>query len=216
MNENNVDGFGREAQPDAGQGAQSGYGQPKAAKKSLGAQKRKILMIAGVAVVAIIFIVVMVKAIGSLGRGASSLEALGEDIVEAYEKEDAGRLTKLVHKDWCAVVTEDEDKDSYDDVEDLMKDTIKNDIEKMEDEVGEIKSIKITDMDTFGYSDNEVSGVVSQCKKYNDNLKADDFSRVYLRTTVNGKDSEKPGYIEFLAVQIGNKWYLKRLYTSLY
>lgn len=167
--------------------------------------KNTIIGIAGV-VVAVILVIILITAVG--GRGKGSPKSVAKTLVKCIEKEKTGTHYKLYDKKYIKYV-KDEGDYSTKEIKENLEDTLKDEIDYIEDYTGKIKDINIDDIDVD--------------KEKLDKDEKDDFkdemgykvsqgATLEIDIEVEGKDDDEDFTIYAYAYKRGFKWYLMYWY----
>ena len=167
----------------------------------------KLMIISGASLAAIIIIIVVI-AVAAGGRGAGSIDKIGDKLAKAVRTENENTVYKLMNSKMFKAATEDvgeTKKEALDDIQDLLED----DLDDLEDEVGKVKKIEVKDVDKSYSSKSDIKDLKKEFKKeYDVDLDISGYAYARADITVEGEDGTADGTLSYSAVKIGSKWYL--------
>ena len=163
------------------------------AKEIAGSDKvKKLIPIAGIAVVAVVVIVILASVIGS----STGYKGVVKKFVNAVEKEDAAKIMSLLSDDEF----EDEDFDEGD-YEDAIADQIDAFLDYWDDKVGGDPkfSFEITDADEL--SDRKIDDLNEEFEEADIDIEVKKAVEVEVELTVKGDKKEKDEEYEFYLIK---------------
>ena len=170
-------------------------------------QNTKLMIISGAALAAIIIIIVVIAVVAG-GRGAGSIDKVGDKLAKAIRTENEKTVYKLMNGKMVKAATEDvgeTKKEVLEDINDLLED----DLDDLEDEVGKVKKIEVKDVDKDYASKSDIKDTKKEFKKEFDvDLDISGYAYARADITVEGEDGTADGTLSYSVVKIGSKWYL--------
>ena len=175
--------------------------------------KNTKLMIMSGAALALIVILMVVIIVAAGGRGAGSIDKVGDKLAKAVRTENENTVYKLMNSKMFKAATEDvgeTKKEALDDIKDLLED----DVDDLEDEVGKVKKIEVKDVDKDYASKSDIKDLKKEFKKEFDvDLDISGYAYAKADIIVEGEDGTVDGTLSYTAVKIGSKWYLAGDYS---
>ena len=201
--QNQFGGFGQYQQP--GQYAQPGsqFGTPQGGDMKPGKQlNKKLFVIIGAAVLAVIIIVVVLILVLSGGKGSGGVDKIGDNLAAAYEKGDSDAMVELMNKNYYDVYNASMG-------ENYVEDLFDRDVKDMEDTVGDVESIKITDrMEDDRYDKEDLDEANASLSALGVDMEVDECVDMEMSIEIKGSEDDAEGEITYTAVKSDGKWYL--------
>ena len=171
----------------------------------------KLMIISGAALAAIIIIIVVIAVVAG-GRGAGSIDKVGDKLAKAIRTENEKTVYKLMNGKMVKAATEDVGETKKEALEDI-KDLLEDDLDDLEDEVGKVKKIEVKDVDKDYASKSDIKDTKKEFKKEFDvDLDISGYAYARADITVEGEDGTADGTLSY-SVKIGSKWYLAGDYS---
>ena len=173
----------------------------------------KLMIMSGAALALIIILIVVIIVAASGGRGAGSVDQVGEKIAKAVQTENPNSIYKLINGKMAKALIEDVGETKKEAIEDL-KDDMDDEIDDLEDEVGKVKKIEVKDVDKNYASKSDIKDLKKEFKKELD-VDLDISGCAYARAdiTVEGEDGTADGTLSYTVLKIGSKWYITDDYS---
>ena len=172
----------------------------------------KLMIISGASLAAIIIIIVVIAVVAG-GRGAGSIDKVGDKLAKAIRTENEKTVYKLMNGKMVKAATEDVGETKKEALEDI-KDLLEDDLDDLEDEVGKVKKIEVKDVDKNYASKSDIKDTKKEFKKEFDvDLDISGYAYARADITVEGEDGTADGTLSYSAVKIGSKWYLAGDYS---
>ena len=201
--QNQFGGFGQYQQP--GQYAQPGpqFGTPQGGDMKPGKQlNKKLFVIIGAAVLAVIIIVVVLILVLSGGKGSGGVDKIGDNLAAAYEKGDSDAMVELMNKNYYDVYNSSMG-------ENYVEDLFDRDVKDMEDMVGDVESIKITDrMEDERYDKEDIEEANASLSALGVDMEVDECVDMEMNIEIKGSEDDAEGELTYTAVKSDGKWYL--------
>lgn len=170
-------------------------------------QNTKLMIISGAALAAIIIIIVVIAVVAG-GRGAGSVDTIGDQLAKAVQTGNENRVYKLTNKKALNAVTKDVGETKKETLEDISE-VLEDYTDDIEDEVGKIKKIEVKDVKKNYEGKSDIKDIEKKYKRNHDlQLDISGYVSAKADITIEGKDGTADGTIYYYAVKIGNKWYL--------
>ena len=172
----------------------------------------KLMIISGAALAAIIIIIVVIAVVAG-GRGAGSIDKVGDKLAKAIRTENEKTVYKLMNGKMVKAATEDVGETKKEALEDI-KDLLEDDLDDLEDEVGKVKKIEVKDVDKDYASKSDIKDTKKEFKKEFDvDLDISGYAYARADITVEGEDGTADGTLSYSVIKIGSKWYLAGDYS---
>ncbi len=168
----------------------------------------KLMIISGAALALIIIFIVIIIVAASGGRGAGSVDTIGDQLAKAVQTGNENRVYKLTNKKALNAVTKDVGETKKETLEDISE-VLEDYTDDIEDEVGKIKKIEVKDVKKNYEGKSDIKDIEKKYKRnYDLQLDISGYVSAKADITIEGKDGTADGTIYYYAVKIGNKWYL--------
>ncbi len=197
------------------------YGQPGMPPQMPGSKPKdkkplNVKLIVGIAcgVLAIIVLIFGVKALLG-GSGYKDIKDMDDDVAEALKNTDEDAIVDMMGEDIYEIfLSEEALVDSA--ARESAHDTLEYDKKEMEREVGDLKSITITETDIEYEDEEEVKQTTEYIRNlYNTDLELEGMAEIESDVDIEGKDGTATGSIYIDVVKIDGKWYLLAYYFYL-